>query len=125
MHLCESLDRVQLFLSTTPSRAAWASGVTGGHPASSPQAGMKEHQSALRFTSQIFDRNLNFWLSDTKSPDHGFSSDLSLLGLGIFCHVGLFPLNLTLELLSKDTSANWYPLDIVSAFLLHPGSSEL
>lgn len=47
------------------------------------------------------------------------------LDFGIFCHVGLFPLNLRLELLSKDTSANWYPLDIVSAFLLHPRSSEL
>ena len=82
VHLHESLDRLQLFLSTTPSRAAC--GVTGGHQASSPQTGMKEHQSALRFTSQIFDRNLNFWLSHTKSPDHGFSSDLSLLGLWYF-----------------------------------------
>lgn len=47
------------------------------------------------------------------------------LDFGIFCHVGLFPLHLRPELLSKDTSANWYPLDIVSAFLLHPRSSEL
>lgn len=47
------------------------------------------------------------------------------LDFGICCHVCLFPLNLRPELLSSDTSANWYPLDIVSAFLLHPRSSEL
>lgn len=47
------------------------------------------------------------------------------LDFRICCHVYLFPLNLRPELLSNDTLANWYPLDIVSAFLLHPRSSEL
>lgn len=77
-------NRLQLFLSTILSSATWASRVAGGHQASSPQAGLKEHQSALWFTSQMFDRNPNFWLSHTKSPDHGFSSDLSFLGLWCF-----------------------------------------
>lgn len=82
VHLCELLDRPELFLSTTSSRAT--SGITGGHQSCFPQAGMKEHQSPSWFTSQIFDRNLNFWLSHKNYPDQGSSSGLSLLGLWYF-----------------------------------------
>lgn len=34
----------------------------------------------------------------------------------VFCHISLFPLNLSTELLSRRTSANWYPFSIVLCF---------
>lgn len=124
-----AVGQTAALLCASPSKATWASRGTGDYQASAPQSGMKEHQSALQFTSQIFERNLNFGRRhtilglDTPSPLITVFLLICLcLDFGVFCHVGLFTLNIRFELLS---SASWHPLDIDSAFLLHPISSKL
>lgn len=113
IHLYELLNRLQLFLSTTPIRATWASGVIG-HQASSPLTWRTINLLYDSFHSYLTE--ISIFGSVTQSP---LITDFILICLcldfGIFCHVDLFPLNVRPELLSKDTSANSYPLNIVSA----------